>query len=111
MGLAGIAGTVAVTAPVASAAPAAGAKVRICNHASNYNADITFNTNKHTLSIAPGHCSHWRPSLMVGKIVYVQGRVKKWDVWTLGSYKVPHGTYEVDVHGARKTATFSIVRK
>ncbi|MBO3674424.1 hypothetical protein [Streptomyces sp. NEAU-YJ-81] len=110
MGLAGIAGAIAVTAPAASAAPAAGGKVRVCNHASGYSSFVAFTTNTHTNAIAPGHCTAWRPSIKVGKLVYVQGK-KKRDIFQMGSYKVPTGTYQVETRGTRANPTFRIVRK
>lgn len=107
LALAGVAGTAAVSAPTASAGPAATGKVRICNHARGYSSFIAFTTNTHTRSIAPGHCSTWRPSLKTGKLVYVQGNAQG-DVFQIGSYKVPSGTYQVDTRGTRNTATSHI---
>ncbi|EFL27564.1 hypothetical protein SSOG_07278 [Streptomyces himastatinicus ATCC 53653] len=110
MSLAGIASAVAVTAPAASAAPAADGKVRVCNHASGYRSFVAFTTRKHTTAVGPGHCSAWRPSIKVGELAYVQG-LKKGDAFQMGSYKVPTGSYQVDTRGTPGTATFRIVHK
>jgi hypothetical protein len=74
LGMAGIASTVAVTAPAASAAPAAGIVMRLCDHGRGYSAFIAFTTLKHTGSIAPGKCSKRRHSIQVGKLVFIQER-------------------------------------
>lgn len=111
LGVIGIAGTVVVTAPSASAAPAAGSVVRLCNHGRGYKAAIEFTDLKHLGTIAPGKCSKERRSIAVGKLVFLVGFTSPDHNFEIGSYKVPRGSYEVDTFGNRATATFRIVHQ